>query len=283
MQGTSREAQRALREQLNQQLGGAGGPLDSAAAGRLSDDLFAVVSLFAGQGSLRRTLADPALPVERKVELVDRLLSGKVSDPALEVVRAAGRQRWSEPRDVVDALEAVAVEAALTRAELDDQLDEVENQLFRFERILDAEPALRAALTDRNLPGERKHALLDRLLEGKAAPVTRSLVERAVLFPRGRTIERVFAEFLRLAAERRSRLIARVTSAVPLTDAQQTALAAALAREFGRDVRLQTIVDPAVVGGLAVRIGDEVLDGTVARQLDTARRTLTGRSTGRSA
>lgn len=279
MQGTSREALRALRELLGQLVGGA----DAAAIGQLSADLFAVVSLFAGQGSLRRTVADPALAARRKVEIVDRLLAGKISDNALEVVRAAGRQRWSEPRDVVDALEAVAVEAALAQAEQDDQLDEVEDQLFRFERILDSEPALRAALTDRNLPGERKRALLERLLHGKATPVSEALIERAVLSPRGRTVERVFAEFLRLAAERRSRLIARVTSAVPLTADQQTALAAALAREFGRDVRLQTIVDPSVLGGIAVRIGDEVIDGTVARQLDTARRTLTGRSTGRTA
>jgi F-type H+-transporting ATPase subunit delta len=279
MQGTSREALRALRELLGREVDGA----DTAAIGRLSEDLFAVVSLFAGQGSLRRTLADPAMPAERKVELIDRLFTGKISDPALEVVRATGRHRWSEPRDVVDALEAVAVEAALTRAEQDEQLDEVEDQLFRFERILNGEPALRAALTDRNLPADRKRALLDRLLQGKAAPVSQALIERAVLSPRGRTIERVFAEFLALAAQRRSRLIARVTSAVPLSAQQQTALAAALAREFGRDVRLQTVVDPSILGGLAVRIGDEVIDGTVARQLDTAHRTLTGRSTGRSA
>jgi F-type H+-transporting ATPase subunit delta len=278
MLGTSREALAALREALGRQVDGA----DAAALQRLSEDLFAVVSLFAETGSLRRSVSDPALTKDAKVGLVDRLLSGKISDPALEVVRETGRHRWSQPRDVVDTLEALAVEAALTQAEQADTLDAVENQIFRFERILDAEPQLRAALTDRNLPRERKGQLLERLLAGKVDPVSQALIERAVLHPRGRTLERVFAEFLRLAAERRSKLVARVTSAVPLTDEQQTALVAALGREFGREVRLQTVVDPSILGGLTVRLGDELIDASVARQLDTAYRTLTGRSGGRS-
>jgi F-type H+-transporting ATPase subunit delta len=216
-----------------------------------------------------------------KQRLVDNLLTEKVSAPTLALVRLAARSRWSEPRDVVDALEAVAVDAAMTRAEREEQLDEVEDELFRFERIIDGEPRLRAALTDRNLPADRKRDLVHRLLDGKAAAVTVSLVERAVLFPRGRTIERVLEEFTAFAAQRRSRLIARVTSAIPLTEEQQDRLSDALAREFGHEVRLQMVVEPELVGGITVRVGDELLDASVLRQLGTARRHLTGRS-GRS-
>ncbi|MDQ1686442.1 MAG: F-type H+-transporting ATPase subunit delta [Frankiaceae bacterium] len=274
MQGASRDALARLRDVLVQSVGTA---TDSAALQRLSEDLFAVVTLFAGQASLRRAVSDPALETDAKVGLVDRLLSGKVGDPALGLVRQAARSRWSQPRDVVDAIEAVAVEAALSQAEHDDQLDEVEDQIFRFERIISAEPDLRTALTDRNLPLDRKRQLLQRLLDGKVSTVTLALVERAVLSPRGRTLERVLDEFLRLAAQRRSRVVARVTTAVPLTDDQQTRLAAALGREFGGDVRLQVVVDPSLLGGLTVRVGDELLDASVARQLDTAHRKLTGR------
>jgi len=99
-----------------------------------------------------------------------------------------------------------------------------------------------------------------------------------VLFPRGRTIERVLDEFTGFAAQRRSRLIARVTSAVPLTEEQQERLSDALAREFGHEVRLQMVVDPELVGGITVRVGDELLDASVLRQLGAARRHLTGRS-----
>lgn len=279
MQGASRDALAGLRDALVSSVASAAGP---AALQQLSEDLFAVVTLFAGQASLRRAISDPALEADAKVALVDRLLAGKLGDGALDLVRQSARSRWSEPRDVVDALEAVAVEAALSQAEADDQLDEVEDQVFRFERIVDAEPRLRTALTDRNLPADRKQALLHRLLDGKVAPVTLALVERAVLSPRGRTLERVLEEFLTLAAQRRSRLVARVTSAVPLSDDQQSRLAASLAREFGTEVRLQVVVDRSLVGGLTVRVGDELIDASVARQLDTAHRKLTGRSGGRA-
>jgi F-type H+-transporting ATPase subunit delta len=279
MQGASRDALASLRDALARSVAGA---TDSAALQRLSEDLFAVVTLFAGQASLRRAVSDPALETDAKVGLVDRLLAGKLGDPALDVVRATARSRWSEPRDVVDALEAVAVEAALSQAEQDDQLDEVEDQIFRFERIVNAEPDLRTALTDRNLPADRKQQLLHRLLDNKVAPVTLALLERAVLSPRGRTLERVLDEFLRLAANRRSRLVARVTAAVPLSEDQQTRLAGALAREFGGEVRLQVVVDPSILGGLTIRVGDELIDASVLRQLDTAHRKLTGRSGGRS-
>lgn len=269
MQGSSRESLASLREALRTAA--------EADALRLSEELFAVVSLLAGNGSLRRAMSDPGVDADAKQRLVDNLLTGKISDAALGLVRLTARSRWSEPRDVVDALEAVAVDAALSGAEAEGQLDEVEDELFRIQRIINGEPALRSALTDRNLPDDRKRDLLHRLLDGKAAPVTVSLVERAVLYPRGRTIERVLDEFTGFAAQRRSRLIARVTSAVPLSEEQQERLAAALAREFGHEVRLQLVVDPSIVGGITVRVGDELLDASVLRQLDAARRQLSGR------
>jgi F-type H+-transporting ATPase subunit delta len=268
---------KALREALSTDTGES----DAQSLQTVADELFAIVSLLAGTGSLRRALADPAMSPDLKQRLVDNLLGEKVSAPTLALVRLAARSRWSEPRDVVDALEAVAVDAAMSRAERDDQLDEVEDELFRFERIIDGEPGLRAAFTNRNLPADRKRDLVHRLLDGKAAAVTVSLVERAVLSPRGRTIERVLDEFSSFAAQRRSRLIARVTSAVPLTNEQQERLSDALAREFGHEVRLQMVVDPTIVGGLTVRVGDELLDASVLRQLGAARRLITGRSGGR--
>jgi len=279
MQGASRDALARLRDALADSVTATS---DSAALARLSADLFAVVTLFAGQTSLRRAVSDPATDADAKVGLVDRLLSGKIADGALELVRQTARSRWSEPRDVVDALESVAVEAALSQAERDERLDEVEDQLFRFERVVAAEPELRTALTDRNLPADRKQALLHRLLDGKVAPVTYGLIERAVLWPRGRTFERVLDEFLAVAAQRRSRLVARVTTAVPLSDEQQSRLAGALAREFGSEVRLQIVVDSSLLGGITVRVGDELIDASVARQLDAAYRKLTGRSGGRA-
>lgn len=246
-----------------------------------SAELFSVTSLLADNGSLRRAIADPGIDVATKERVVDNLLTGKISASTLALVRLAARRRWSEPRDLIDAVETVAVDAALASAERNGQLDEVEDQLFRFERILVGEPALREALTNRYLPVERRRELVHRLLEGKAAQVTVALIEQAVLHPRGRTLERVLDDFTSVAAQRRSRLIARVVTAVALTEEQRGRLAAALATEFGHEVHLQTVVDPSILGGITVRVGDELLDASVLRKLKAAERHLTGRSGGR--
>ena len=272
MQGASRASLAQLREVLAGQTDGA----RASALAELSAALFQIVTLLAGQGSLRRTLSDPAIDADPKVQVVDSLFGDRLDAPALEIVREVARKRWAEPRDVVDAIEAIAVEAALQGAESEGVLDEVEDELFRFERIVAGEPTLRAALTHRNLPDERKRDLLHRLLEGKTAAVSLALIERAVLASRGRTIERVLDEFTELAAKRRERLIARVTSAVPLDDEQQERLAESLKQEFGREIRLQVVVDEELIGGVTVRVGDEVIDGSVLRHLGAARRHLTG-------
>jgi F-type H+-transporting ATPase subunit delta len=274
MQGASRESLAALRDRLADLTE----DLDESALQQLSGELFSVVTLLAGPGGIRRTLSDPAIDGPRKERFVDQLFGGRVTATNVDLLKQVARTRWSEPRDVVDALENLAVETALVRAERDGQLDEVEDGLFRFERILASEHALRAALTDRNLPAERKLELLHRLLDEKVADTTFALVERAVLAPRGRTVERVLREYSELAASRRERLIARVTSAVALTEDQQERLTEALRASTGQDIRLQLIVDPGLIGGLTVRIGDEQIDGSVLRHLTEARRQLGGQS-----
>lgn len=271
MQGASRSALVELHGALP----------DSGDRQAISDQLFAVVSLLSNQGSLRRALTDPSSPAEQKAGIVDRLLTDKLDEATLALVRTAAQSRWSQPRDMVDGIEEVAVDAALAVAEEAGSLDEVEDELFRFERIIDSEPELRAALTDRNLPADLKRDLLHRLLDGKVTDVTLSLLERAVIEPRGRTLKRAITDLSRLAARRRDRLVAHVTSAVELTDEEQRDLTAALGRAFDHDVKLQVVVDPALLGGLTVRVGDELIDGSVARQLDEARRKLTGKSADR--
>jgi F-type H+-transporting ATPase subunit delta len=251
--------------------------------GGLSGDLFAVVTMLGGQPSLRRALSDPAATGTAKVGVVDRLLGSRINDAAIELVRAAVRSRWSQPRDLIDAMEEVAVDAALITAQTAGTLDAVEDELFRFERILDAEPSLRDALTNRSLPADAKRGLLHKLLDGKVNSVTYTLIERVVIEPRGRTLEAALRDLSGLAAKRRQRLIAHVTSAVELTEDEQRNLAAALSRTFGHELRLQIVVDASLIGGLTVRVGDELIDASVARQLDEARRKLTGRSGARPA
>jgi F-type H+-transporting ATPase subunit delta len=239
--------------------------------------MYAVVTLLSAQGSLRRALTDPALDIGRKTTIVDQLLGKQLAAATLKLIKTAVELRWSQSRDLVDGFEEIAVDAALAVAEAAGALDEVEDELFRFERILNAEADLRAALTDQSLPDDRKRDLLHRLLDDKVNDVTFGLLERAVLTPRGRTIERVITDLSALAAKRRERLIARVTTAVELNEQEYRDLAAALHANFGSDIQLQVVVDASLIGGLTVRIGDELIDGSVARQLAEARRRLTSR------
>jgi F-type H+-transporting ATPase subunit delta len=277
VQGVSRSSLSGRRDDLARRAG----DLDRGGLLQLSDELYAVVGVLAGNYGLRRSLSDPSVGAEAKQRVVDSLLSGKIADTTLGVVKDAVGADWSQPRDLVDAIEILASDAALIAAQNEGNLDEVEDELFRFSRILTAEPQLRSALSDIGLPADRKRQLLDRLLSGKASEVTIRLLSHAVITPRGRTIERAISDISELAASRRERLIARVTSAVELSGQEQQDLAAALARVFGQELYLQLVVDPSLLGGLSVRIGDEVIDATVARQLDEARRRLTSGGTGR--
>ncbi|HVS69134.1 MAG TPA: F0F1 ATP synthase subunit delta [Mycobacteriales bacterium] len=273
MQGASRNSLGALRDRL---------PADGDLTA-LSDDLFAVVSTLGGRASLRRALSDPAASRFAKVEVVDRLLTSRIDAASLDILREAVSSRWSQSRDLVDALEEIAVDAALITAQTAGDLDAVEDELFRFSRIVEGDPPLRAALTNRELAADPKRQLLHKLLDGKVNGVTYKLIERVVLEPRGRTIERALQDLSGLAAQRRDRLVAHVTSATELSEAEQSDLTVALSRTFGHELKLQVVVDASLIGGLTVRVGDELIDASVARQLEEARRTLTGRSGARPA
>ena len=181
---------------------------------------------------------------------------------------------WDGPGDLVEAAETLAQSAAMSVAERAGALDDVEDELFRFTRLLDREPSLRAALTDHALPDDRKTALVASLLE-RARPETVRLVQEAVLRTGG-SLESRLAALSDLAAARRHREVAHVRVARPLPQEQADRLAAVLQRIYGHPVALQVAVDPDVLGGVEVRVGDEVLDGTVSRRLASARLRLAG-------
>lgn len=270
MRGSSRGAARAVQEAFDAVLDG---PVDRAA---LSTQLFSVCSVIDGSPSLRRALAAPSGAPGAKQELAERLFGGKVSPEAVALVGSIAAARWSEEGDFTDTVESLAVQAMLARAEQEGRIDAVEDELFRFERIVAADTGLRDVLSSRNTDADGKAGVVRRLLEGKAEPETVALAEQAVRAPRGRRLDRVMATYLGLASVRRDEVTALVTVATPLDEQQQARLTTALERIYERRVTLQTILDDAVIGGIRVQIGDEVVDGTVLRRLDEARRHITG-------
>jgi F-type H+-transporting ATPase subunit delta len=271
MQGASREALRASLASFEEKVGSLP---DGAGSNEVSGGLYAVAGLLDQEPSLRRALTDPASSPESRRGLVQNLLGQQLPPLPLQVLQDVVAQPWSSPADLREGVEHLAATAALRAAEGSGELDDVEDELFRFARLLEREPALRAALTDPALPGERKSSIVRDLLGGKARETTVRLVEVSVNGRRTRSLEDALEELSSLAAQRRERYVAHVRAALPLDDAQRERLQSSLTRIYGRDVQLQVDVDPTVVGGVQVRIGDEVLDGTVTRKLEVARRDL---------
>lgn len=269
MHGASREALAAARERLDALTDST-----SVDAGSLADELAAVTALLHREVSLRRVLTDPAQSGEAKAELARRLLGTQVSGTAVDLVAGTVRSRWSQSRDLVDALEQLANIADLTAAQKRGRLDNVEDELFRFGRIISSNTELRAALTSRSATTAAKSELLAGLLGSRAERTTERLVTRLVTAPRGRSLESGLESLSKLAADRRDRMVAVVTSAVPLSDTQKQRLGAALAKVYGRPMHLNLDVDPEALGGIRVQVGDEVINGSIADRLEDAGRRL---------
>lgn len=271
VRGASRESLGSARQRLAAQLSG-----QPDAARQVGEELFGVVDLLDGQPALRAALTDPGRDHEARTGLISGLLRNKVAAATLEPAVAAVRERWSAPQDLAEALSDLGVQALAVSAEQRDALDDVEDDVFRFGQIVSGTPQLRAALTDRAAPAPARAGLLERLLQGKAQPETLALLRRAVLAPRGRSLEDALQLVQRQVAERRRRRTATVVSALPLSGQQRTRLAVALQRQAGMPVHLNVIVDPDVVGGFKVSLGDEVIDATLANRLRDARRKMAG-------
>ncbi|MFZ0158655.1 MAG: F0F1 ATP synthase subunit delta [Kineosporiaceae bacterium] len=271
MRGTSRGSLSAGEERLETLLASAG--TDPAA---LSEDLFGVTGALAGSPGLRRALTDPSRDGEAKASLVANLFGGKVSGAAVDLVSGLVRSRWSAGGDLTDAIESMAVASIVAAAERNGRLDAVEDELFRFGRIVSGDQGLRDAFSVRSEGAGRKADLVAALLGGKAAPETVRLAVQAASAPRGMRTERVLESYVAAVAHRRSQLVAEVIVAVPMTTAQRERLAASLHRMYGKPIRLNVDVDPAVIGGIRVQVEGEVLDGTVAGRLDEAQRRLAG-------
>jgi F-type H+-transporting ATPase subunit delta len=157
--------------------------------------------------------------------------------------------------------------ALLRIVEVEGHLGEVEDELFRFARTVEGNDDLRMALSDPSLPAERRSAVVEELLGGKALATSRAVASFLVGAGRGHDLPAIIDRFVELAAEQRAHEVAEVRSAVPLADEQRQRLAAALSRATGKRVEVKVVVDESVLGGIVARIGDTVIDGSVRHRL----------------
>ncbi len=268
MEGSSRNSLRSARKALSEALD------SDVDRDRVGEDLLAVSSVIGGTAALRRAVADPSRSERDRAGLIDRLFAGRICEAAQQVARKAVAQRWTRDSHVIVALEELAVQAFLAHAQQEERLGQVEDELFRFGRIVSADPELQAALSDRRATARAKADLVAQLLKDKVAPETMRLASHAVATPSAR-FDRAIQTYLRIAAELQDQVTAIVTSAAPLTDEQYERMTSALSKQYGRSVHVNVVIDSSVIGGVRVEIGDEVIEGTVSSRIDDARRHVT--------
>lgn len=241
----------------------------------VGDELFLVAAMLDATPSIRRVLTDPATEPDARSGLAAAVLGDKVDVATLGIVDVAAQHRWASGRDLSDAFELAGLAAHVAGADKSGSLDALEDELFEAQRIIDGERDLRGVLSDRTVPTEHKRTLINTIFEGKVAAGTVALIRQAAATRTG-SFDAVLERFADEVAARRQRMLAEVRSAYELGDAERERLTAALAAKYGHDIHINSIVDPTIVGGLRVSIGDDVIDGTISGRLEDARRQLAG-------
>jgi ATP synthase F1 delta subunit len=267
-----RSASRKSLADLVEKFDDVAGGLDPEQLSTLADDLASVAKLLSREAILTRHLADPSNNPAPKIGLLERVIGGKVGEQALDVLKAAVSGRWSTDSNLVDAVEHVARLALLVRAERDDVAGDVEEQLFRFSRILDSSPRLSTLLSEHTTPAEGRVKLLrDVLGSGSGTnPIAAALLSQTVELLRGERADDAVLDLAELAVARRGEVVAHVDAAAELSDAQRTRLTEVLTRVYGHPVSVQMQINPELLGGLNIAVGDEVIDGTLSSKLSSA-------------
>ncbi|WP_158863192.1 F0F1 ATP synthase subunit delta [Leifsonia sp. AG29] len=236
-----------------------------------AEDLFAAGRVVADSAQLRAVISDPSADPQGKAALVKRVFAS-LSAPAVELLTVIASGRWSAQEDVLAAIEEVGIRAIAASAPRN---VDIVSELLVFGGAVTSDAQLELALRSKLAAPEAKAALVGRLLDGKASPQTVAIARQLVLQPRGRGIRESLREATRLVAAQGGHTIATVVTARPLPAEQAERLRAALSGTYG-DLTLNEVVDPAVLGGLRVQVGDDVIDGTVASRLTDLRLQLAG-------
>ncbi len=243
----------------------------------VADEILGVADVLAREPRLRRALADPSRTGEERGALLGSIISGKVSADTAGVLGILVAGRWSSGNDLLNSVERLGVEALLASAQSAGELAEVEDELFRFGQVANGDLRLASALGATSAPAAQRAQLAASLLQGKARPATVRLVTLALHGFGGRGFSASLTRIVELAAQRRERQIAYVTVAALLSQADEDRLAARLGEIYGRPVDLKVSVDPSILGGMSIRVGPDLYDGTVSRRLTETRTARAGK------
>ncbi len=254
MGSATRQARAVSRAAL-----GALGTVELATA----QDLFAAGRALGDSPQLRAILADFTGDESEKKAIIAAVFGDRLSGPALDLVNAAVGCRWSSQDDLVAGIEELGLRAAAQSAP--DDVD-VDGELFAFAEAVVSDNGLELALGGGG-DAAAKTGVVDALLVGKASPQTLAIVRQLVQQPRGRRIRKALEQAAAVVADQAGQSMATVSTALPLNDAQLERLRAALSKGYGRKLRLNHIVDPGVIGGARIQVGDQILDDSIASKL----------------
>lgn len=266
MRGASAEA---LGE-LGAALKGVRTQADAAVVG---EQLFGASDVLRREVALRRVLTDSAVEEDAKAALATSVFATSVSEDTMKLLADAVRRRWTSGLDLPEALAQVAVQALVKSEGV--KAERMTDELFAVAQLVESDAGLRSALGDPARAAADRSDLLGGLVDAKVLPATAQLVRHAVGSDAGPVVA-VLARYQKLVATAQDEMVAVVHSARELTEGEQTRISAALSKQYATTVHLHLVLDPELVGGLRVKIGDDVIDGSVSSRLDEARRKLAG-------
>jgi F-type H+-transporting ATPase subunit delta len=278
------------------------GAAATAAPATLAEQMAAVRDVIAASDDLRRVLTDPGVPAPARRGVLADLFGSRV-DPAVSrliefvidndragdtaddiswlAARLEAAARGMEPfgekilghKAAEERLDGFAT-AILEAAPAQSDLNEIEDELFRFHRVVLGSAELHSALASRDLSADARRGVVTDLLESRAKPATAALAAYATTIGRPRDYEDLLEHLVARVAAESNRRLAEVRSAVELDDRQRQDLAGALSRAVGHDVEVRVTVDPSVVAGFVATIGDTVVDGSARHQLELLKERL---------
>ncbi|SDQ82886.1 F0F1 ATP synthase subunit delta [Microbacterium sp. cf332] len=237
----------------------------------VSRELFVAARALADSPQLSGALTDNAASSSARDKVVGDVFGPAFAAQTVSLLRTAAGQRWSSADDFVDAVEELAIRVAAVA-----DAGDLENELFGVLHTISANPQLELALGSRLGEQSAKGALVERLLDGRGGDGTRLVASSVVQRPRERRVRQLLERAIRIVSSQRGRIVASVRTATALNDQQRSRLAETLSSRYGTPVSLNLVVDPAVVGGLRIEIGDDVIDATVASRLSDLRQRLAG-------